>query len=144
MGALAGAAAKRWPEIPKLYAELLALTANVPIILGFISKTDKTKFISALKVIDNPFLLLSENHTSDIKNSWCALVAYPTMHLIEEPASLDLVIRSAELLCELADLNEWKEIYLGSPGTGAGGLDVKEVHHALTPIFDDRFTVMQK
>ena len=111
---------------------LLKLIPNVPVILGYVNKLDHKRFVSSLKCTYTP------------DSSWCAIVAVPTMHTIMEPADINLVIRSAKLLVELANLNGWNEIYCPSFGTGAGGLRVEDVHPALADIFDDRFTVMIK
>lgn len=134
MGALAGAAARRWPDVPFIYGSLLRVLPNVPCILGFISKDDPTVFSSA---IDESLDWDPEMHT--------ILVAFPTMHLITLPADLDLVRRSAELLVEMADLNAWEEICMGRPGCGVGGLRYEDqVKPMLEQIFDDRFVVMHK
>ena len=132
MGALAGQFARRWYELSGIYGYLLKLIPNVPVILGYVNKLDHKRFVSSLKCTYTP------------DSSWCAIVAVPTMHTIMEPADFNLVMRSAQLLVEMANLNNWNEIYLGSPGTGIGGLLVEDVHPALAQIFNYRFTVMQK
>jgi O-acetyl-ADP-ribose deacetylase (regulator of RNase III) len=131
MGALAGAFAKRWEELPAIYGGMLPYIPDVPVILGWVLQSD-------------PLLLETHLKARDDKAARCALVAFPTMHQIGQPASLQLIIRSARLLAELADFNGWEEVYLGSPGTGVGGLKVEEVHPELTKILDNRFTVMRK
>ena len=137
MGALAGQAASRWEQIPSIYAELLVATPNVPVILGWIPKADHTQLLSYTD---------ANKETSDdgTDTDFTALVAYPTIPTIGAPADFNLVKRSAQLLVELADLNAWEKIFLGSPGTGIGGLPVKDVHQMLSEIFDDRFMVMRK
>lgn len=133
MGALAGQAAKRWEEIPDIYGQMLCFLPNVPVILGWIYHLDQAKFQSvfSLKSIYDP-------------ENWCALVAFPTMNQIGEKASMPLIIRSAELLSEMADLFQWTNVYLGAPGIGVGGLTVEEVFPPLREILNDCFTVMQK
>ena len=140
MGALAGAAANRWPTIPAIYGRLLTMLPNVPVILGWIEPDPDSNWIN--KTDEYYFSSTFDNVL--YRTGWTALVAYPTMNNIGEPASFDLVMRSANLLKEMADLFGWGSIYLGSPGTGVGGLSVDVVHPALKEIFDDRFTVMQK
>ena len=130
MGALAGAAAKRWQELPAIYGKYLTILPNVPVILGWVDQADPTEFASSLE--------------NDEIEGCCAIVAYPTMPEFGEPADFDLVIRSANLLVEMADFFGWKEVYTGVREPGLAGLDVKTVHDALKIIFDDRFTVMQK
>ena len=133
MGALAGAFARRWQELPSIYGRQLLVIPNVPVILGWTSKSNPELFLS----------LFSDDEISNWEDP-CCLVAFPTMAEIGKLASLDLVLRSAKLLVELADECEWKNVFLGSPGTGCGGLSVEQVHPVLAEIFDDRFTVMRK
>lgn len=132
MGALAGAFAKRWGDLPIVYADLLTITPRIPIILGWVDRVNTEDFYTSIQL-----------DLEEIKD-YCAIVAYPTMYEIGKPASLDLVVRSGQLLVELADLNKWNEVYCGSPGTGIGGLQVDTVHGELKKILDDRFTIMQK
>src|SRR5579871_2072760 len=47
-GGSAGAAARRWPQLPEIYGRLLTITPNVPVILGWISKDDAEIFISSI------------------------------------------------------------------------------------------------
>jgi hypothetical protein len=135
MGALAGAAARRWEEVPEIYGLLLSITPNVPCILGYISRDDHSNFISVFDDLEG--VIPGETHT--------ALVAFPTMEEITEDADLGLVIRSAKLLVEMANIFGWKKIYGGRFGCGVGGLSYElQVRPALSTIFDDRFIVMHK
>lgn len=134
MGALAGAAAARWPEVPKAYGRLLSLSPNVPVVIGYISKKNQDQFTSSLSSLEG---ISSRTHT--------ALVALPTMVQITEPASLKLVKRSAKLLVEMADLFYWINVYTGRLGCGVGGLIYEgQVRPMLASIFDERFCVMHK
>lgn len=132
MGALAGAAANRWEDIPYLYARGILQAGAVPLIIGFIDKKEVNKLISFSNLLDVDY------------NKYTALVAYPTMYKIGQPADLALVERSATLLLEMANRLSWTKIYLGAPGIGVGGLNYLDVKSKLTPIFDNRFVVMQK
>lgn len=135
MGALAGAAADRWEEIPEVYGQLLCIMPNVPCIIGYINKSNHRDFISVFDDMED--VVSNETHT--------ALVAVPTMEEITKDADLGLVIRSAKLLVEMADLFGWKKVYGGRFGCGAGGLNYEtQVKPALSSIFDDRFIVMHK
>jgi hypothetical protein len=130
MGALAGAAALRWPDISSIYGHLLMMTPNVPVILGYIDREDPTQFISAL---DAP---------SQDYRDYCALIAFPTMALIGEPAEIELVQRSAELLVEMADLFGWKAVATVRAGCGVGGLSWDdEVKPVLEDLWDKRFII---
>lgn len=133
-GGCAGAAARKWPEVPAIYGKLLSLAPNVPVIMGWVSKKDSETFVS---VLDSTEGIQSNTHT--------ALVAYPTMVDIGEPANLKLVRRSAKLLSELADLFYWKRVIVPRPGSGIGGLDWdSEVRPELKEILDNRFTLIHK
>lgn len=135
MGALAGAFAKRWDELPAIYGDLLTLMPHVPVILGWVDRNNIEDLYTSIQIPIN----LKD------RTEYCAIVAYPTMHEIGKPASLDLVVRSGRLLVELADLNKWSEIYLGAPGCGVGGLSYDEqVKPELIKILDNRFTIMSK
>lgn len=138
-GGVAGAAKKRWPNIDEKYGELLRVVGHVPCILGYVDEHSNLLEFDSDDWYDGIY-----NYESIDDNAFCAIVAYPTMHSINYPASLDLVIRSAKLLKEMADYRNWQSIYLVSPGTGIGGLDVDVVHGELRNILDDRFMVMQK
>ena len=141
MGALAGAAASRWQEIPTIYGNQIFQSGAVPVILGFISKQDNSIFANFNSHLEK-FSITNKNFT--------ALIAFPTMYKIGEPASLSLIKRSAELLAEMInnisnDSNlAWNKIYLGAPGIGVGGLKYNDVKNIISPILDDRFIVMQK
>src|ERR1700678_1104485 len=113
MGALAGAFAKRWDELPAIYGGMLPYIPDVPVILGWVLQSD-------------PLLLETHLKARDDKAARCALVAFPTMHQIGQPASLQLIIRSAGLLAELADFNGWEEIYLPAVGCGVGGISYQD------------------
>jgi hypothetical protein len=126
MGALAGAFAKRWDELPGIYGELLCRLPNVPVILGWVEED-----LTTLRTWQN------------FDRSGCALVAFPTMHDIRQPASLPLIIRSARLLAEMADLNNWQTIYLPAVGCGVGGLSYQDqIVPELSKILDQRFCII--
>lgn len=131
-GGCAGAAARRWSELPVVYGALLACTPHVPVIMGYVNRDDADDYIYIDQVPEQNV-------------DWCAIVAYPTMHSIMEPASLDLVIRSAKLLTEMANTHGWKSVVVPRPGAGIGGLDWEtEVKPAIEDILDDRFILIHK
>lgn len=141
MGALAGAAANRWEEIPIIYGNNIIQSGAVPVILGFISKLDNSLFMNFNSHLEK-FSFADKDFT--------ALIAFPTMYKIGESASLSLIKRSAELLVEMVDNipsafnSSWDKVYLGAPGIGVGGLKYSDVKNVISPILDDRFIVMQK
>lgn len=126
-GGVAGLAKKKWPYIEYIYGKLLQYVPKVPVILGFIRKKD--------------MIFYSENVQDD---STCALIAFPTMPSISQYADLSLIIRNTELLSEMADQYNWKNVYLAAPGIGIGGLSYKDVHHEIKDILNNRFIVMRK
>lgn len=139
-GGVAGAAVKFWsPYIQGIYGYALRTMPHVPCIIGYAARNDPPDFVPVSEFMEDEF--------ASIQDEFCAVVAFPTMRSITSPASFKLVKRSAELLVELADINAWTDVYLASPGTGIGGLDVKKVHSALKEIFCNdacSFTVMQR
>lgn len=139
MGALAGAAARRWDNIPYIYAELLRIVGAVPCVLGYIFKEKRESSYE--------FFTTSEYYdiNKELRPNFTALIAFPTMYEIGAPASISLVERSARLLVELADSLLLNNIYMGAPGCGVGGLSYNdEVKPLLNKIFDDKFYVMQR
>lgn len=130
-GGCAGAAKRLWPAIDYIYGLLLSIAPHVPCILGYANQEDKEDFINPEEVTMNA--------------GWCAVVAYPTMHSIMDPADLNLVIRSALLLVELANFHQWKSIVVPRMGAGIGGLNWEtQVKPAVENILDDRFTIIHK
>lgn len=133
-GGCAGAAARKWPELQEIYGRLLSLAPNVPVIMGWASKTNSDNFVSAL---DDTTGISTRTHT--------AVVAYPTMVDISEDANLKLVRRSAKLLIEMADLFYWNSVVIPRPGAGIGGLDWDtEVKPELRELLDKRFVLIHK
>lgn len=114
MGALAGAAAKKWCNIPYIYGKLLNIIGAVPVVLGYIDKENHSDLLSVYDTSSSHYNL----------EFYTALVAYPTMYEIGIPADLELVKRSAFLLNEMANMQNWKTIYTGSPGTGVGRFEL--------------------
>lgn len=72
------------------------------------------------------------------------LVTFPVKHHWRQRASLELILRSAKELVELADPNNlgWTSVLLPRPGCGNGGLSWHIVGSALARVLDDRFTVI--
>lgn len=130
-GGCAGAARKKWQYIDEDYGYLLKFTPHIPIILGHVGKLADDFFNSILLQMDN---IDYKKHT--------AVIAFPTMHSIFEPADLKLIIRSSELLAEMANKFNWNSIMIGRPGCGIGGLNWSNVKKELEPILDNRFTIV--
>lgn len=134
-GGCAGAARQRWNNIDKIYGGILKFTPHVPVILGITNKDKYDEFYTVSG--EDPFYI------HEFKESWTGVIAFPTMHSIFEPANLKLIIRSSELLVEMANKFNWKSIFTPRMGSGIGELDwYKEVKPAIENILDDRFTVV--
>lgn len=133
-GGCAGAAARMWPELPTIYGTILSFTPNVPCILGYVKKSNN-EFVS----------IFSAEAKDAALGTHCAVIAYPTMYNIGEPADQQLVIRSANLLAEMADLFGFAKVVVPRPGSGIGGLDYnQEVKPFLSLVLDDRFVIIHK
>lgn len=74
-----------------------------------------------------------------------ALVSFPVKVFWWDPASLDLIERSARQLVEIVD-STWPDqmVYLPRPGCGNGGLRWAAVKPVLEPILDDRFVAIDR
>lgn len=71
------------------------------------------------------------------------LVSFPVKHAWNEPADLELIARSAAELVKLTGEEGWKRVVLPRPGCNNGRRSwQREVRPILTPILDDRFTVV--
>lgn len=131
-GGCAGAASRRWPNMPYWYGRMLRKVGHVPVIMGMEFAESPGELFASDWIYDQ-----DENHTF--------IVMYPTMHKISEPASLALVARSATLLSEMADTNGWTRVVVPRPGAGLGGLDWEsQVKPLLEEILDDRFVLIHK
>lgn len=69
------------------------------------------------------------------------IVSFPTKHHWRDKSDLSLIKRSAMLIVEMADSNEWNTVGIPAPGVGKGGLPWSSVKQVLSPILDDRFII---
>lgn len=129
-GGCAGAAARRWESMPLRLGHFLLNAPNVPCCLGYIDPMSDD-----LRDPGHPLFL----------GRHVAIWAFPTMPSIGEPASLDLVTRSASLMMEVADAFAMDGVALPRPGCGIGGLSYEdEVKPLLEDLLDDRFYLIHK
>ena len=125
-GGCAGAAARRWKELPEVLGQMLSHIPSVPCLLGYVDRE-------------------TDEFTPDYEQNAVAIWAYPTMHEIGTPADLRLVTRSAALMKEVADIFGYDAVLIPRPGAGIGGLDWEtEVKPALAEILDGRFFLVHK
>ena len=59
-------------------------------------------------------------------------------------ANLNIIKHSSEELVELTDKQEWGRVCLPRVGCGFGGLDWEEVRDILSPVFNDRFVIVER
>ena len=129
-GGCAGAAARRYPRLEKILGQSLLTMPNVPFLMGYVDPMSDT---------------FREQGDVHLYGNHVALWSYPTMHEIGEPADLKLVLRSAELMMEVADSFGYEVVCIPRPGCGIGGLDWEtEVKPALEEILDYRFYLVHK
>lgn len=113
-----------------------------------IAKTANLRFKVAEKLADS--LRTNGNVVSDLgtyywKTSRFHLVAFPTKHDWRNPSDLQLIEQSAKQLVVLANTNGFQHIFLTRPGCGCGQLNWEtQVKPILTPILDDRFTIVYR
>lgn len=89
-------------------------------------------------------------HVIEQEGNHCHLFAYdgrtiitmPVKHHWREKADMDLILRSAQELVDLADEHWLREVILPRPGCGNGQLDWTDVSMELEAVLDDRFTVV--
>ncbi len=70
------------------------------------------------------------------------LLSFPTKNNWRDLSNLELIVRSAGQAVEIADKYGLRNIILPPPGCGNGGLEWRNVKKAISPILDDRFTVL--
>lgn len=70
------------------------------------------------------------------------ILSFPTKEHWMESSNLDLIASSAKQLVTLCNASGYDRVYLTPPGCGCGGLSWKDVEPVLSPILDDRFTVL--
>ncbi|MBR4421048.1 MAG: hypothetical protein IKS69_00765 [Erysipelotrichaceae bacterium] len=71
------------------------------------------------------------------------ILSYPTKDDWRNPSTLQLIMKSAQLIVKLADELNLTKIYMVPPGCGLGGLNwATQVKPAIENILDDRFIVI--
>jgi hypothetical protein len=56
-------------------------------------------------------------------------------------ADINIIVKSAQILIEMADKFSWENVFMPRPGCGAGNLSWQTVRPAIKPLLDDRFIV---
>lgn len=128
-GGCAGVCANRWPQTAKKLGHLLkSLRANVPFVIGALDSHGD--YI-------NPTRKMITS-----KQFKCLIFSFPTINNLMDGANLQLIKQSATLLKDYVNQFDLKNVVIGRPGVGIGGLDWKEVKEAIESILDDRFIIV--
>lgn len=128
-GGCAGAAARRWPEVPKRLGKMLrTFLSNIPFVIGVLD--EKGDHIE----LTNEAI---ENHQFK-----CLVFSFPTIHNLINGANLQLIKQSATIMVDYANQYKLKKVVIPRPGTGVGGLDWKDVKPEIENILDDRFVIV--
>ncbi|MBT0665938.1 ADP-ribose-binding protein [Geobacter pelophilus] len=79
------------------------------------------------------------NHVTDLGNN---LASFPVEETAWSLPDMQLIVRSALELRQLADSKGWRQVVVPRPGCGGGGLQWQDVEPLLSKYFDDRFLVI--
>lgn len=79
-----------------------------------------------------------------IKIKGDTIVSFPTKNNYKDPSSLELIKESAKKLERLTTKFRWTSVAIPAPGIGLGKLKWTEVQKVLSPILDNRFTILFK
>lgn len=128
-GGCAGVCAKRWPETSfRLGKCLKNFGTNVPFVIGALD-ADGNYLEPTLKLIkDRKFKAL--------------IFSFPTIDNLIDGAKLDLIENSAKELVIWVERFGLRNVVIGRPGVGVGGLRWADVKPIVEPILDDRFTIV--
>jgi hypothetical protein len=128
-GGCAGVCAKRWPETAKRLGKLLkSMMTNIPFVIGALD--------------DNGNYLDPTRDMIKEKKFKCLIFSFPTINNLMQGANLQLIKQSATVLNDYVDRFELKNVMVPRPGVGIGGLEWLDVKEAITPILDDRYTIV--
>jgi hypothetical protein len=128
-GGCAGVCAKRWPETPARLGKCLKnFGTNTPFVIGALD--------AGGNYVEPKLPMIREGKFKAL------ILSFPTIDNLMDGANLTLIQQSAEELKKMADRFQLRNIVIGRPGVGIGGLEWKDVKAVLEPIFDDRFTVV--
>lgn len=69
---------------------------------------------------------------------------FPVKHKWFEQADLELIEQSAKILVYNVTVARQRKVLLPRPGCGNGGLSWEDVKRVISPILDDRFTIIER
>lgn len=130
-------AVEKWPQINKLLANRIRMHGNI---VNHIININGTAIYSF--PVKPEFEIVNKDKTNVVKHmrghadvgsriaGWAAV------------AKLEIILKSAHQLVQIADTLNYKTIAIPRPGCGAGGLEWDYVKPYIESIFDDRFWVV--
>lgn len=128
-GGCAGVAARRWPEVPKRLGAMLKMSgSNIPFVIGAVDENGNHLAL-------NPAMIKAKQYK-------CLLFSFPTINNLGDGSNLQLIKQSATIMADYANQFGLKNIVLGRPGVGIGGLIWKDVKPEIELILDDRFIIV--
>lgn len=128
-GGCAGVCARKWPETSfRLGRCLKNFGTNIPFVIGALDTSGNYVEPTMKMIRANQFKTL--------------ILSFPTIDDLMDGAKLSLIKQSAEELKTIVQKFQLRNVVIGRPGVGIGGLQWKDVKAILEPIFDDRFTIV--
>lgn len=112
---IALSAAQKYPELPKIFGQMVSQYGN------------------------HAYMLPATN-----KNGLpIHIISFPTKRHFKYNSEMSLILQSAKEIVKMADMYDFKKIYMVRPGCGCGKLDWhSQVKNPLSHILDDRFIVV--
>lgn len=72
------------------------------------------------------------------------VISFPTKHDWKDNSDISLIIKSANEIAELVNINKFEKVLTVRPGCLNGGLSWAQVKLEIATILDDRFTVIEQ
>lgn len=116
-------------------AEAATLRGHLPAVLGTLVR----RYGNHVHVLDVD--IAHRRQLLDLPTHW---LSFPVKHEWDQRASLLLIEQSARELMAIVQACGWDTVLLPRPGCGNGRLNWPDVRRVLTPILDDRITVVSK
>lgn len=128
-GGCAGVCARKWPQTAYRLATCLKnFQINVPFVIGALDANGN--------YVEPKIKMIRENKYKTL------IFSFPTIDNLVDGAKLDLIKQSAQEMKKFADRFQLRNIVLGRPGVGVGGLSWADVKPVIEPILDDRFIIV--
>lgn len=95
-----------------------------------------------LQAIFGFMLVTRGNHCHVVRANNPSIVTFPVKHRWSQPADLNLIIKSARQVVDIANILRWRRVAIPRPGCGNGQLKWDDVRPAIGAILDNRFLVI--